>query len=395
MSTSDDDVAGYDVVSMAPPSLIPNVAPVDVSVLVPIRDEAAFIRETSRAITSQDFQGSVEFLMIDGASQDGTRTILDELALHDPRVRVLDNPQGDLASALCIGLDAARGEFVAKMDAHTHFPRSYLRAGVDRLRQGDVNWVSGPPIPHGVNPWSRQVGLALGTRMGMGGSGKWPAAFQTGDREQERELDTGVFSGVWRRSVLQRLGGWDPKWPVNEDSELASRYLAAGERILCLWSMGAHYVPRSSPRSLARQYFHYGYYRVKTAIRHPASMRASHLAPPAMVAVLAAGALGGKHGRRLARLSLLSYGVAQAQVCLRVARGGAREDAVMLPAVLTTMHLSFGAGYLTGCLRFGVPLAGLRRLVERDGARRDERSAVRVQNVRAPETAHTSSRRSG
>lgn len=274
-----------------------DVDPVDVSVLVPIRNEAAFIRETSRAITAQDFHGSVEFLMIDGASQDDTRSILDELALYDPRVRVLDNPRGDLASALGIGLSAARGEFVAKMDAHTYFPPTYLQIGVDRLRQGDVNWVSGPPIPHGVDPWSRRVALALGTRLGVGGSGKWPAAFQADTREDEKELDTGVFSGVFRRSVLQRLGGWDPGWPVNEDSELASRYLATGERILCVWSMGAHYVPRSSLRGLARQYCRYGYYRVKTANRHPSSMRASHLAPPAMLAILAAGALGGRRSR--------------------------------------------------------------------------------------------------
>jgi succinoglycan biosynthesis protein ExoA len=368
--------------------------PVDVSVLVPIRDEAMFIRETSRAITAQDFQGSVEFLMIDGASRDDTRMILDELALHDPRVRVLDNPQGDLASALRIGLGAARGEFVAKMDAHTYFPPSYLQIGVDRLRQGDVNWVSGPPIPQGVDPWSRRVALALGTRLGMGGSGKWPAAFQAGEREEERELDTGVFSGILRRSVLQRLGGWDPEWPVNEDSELASRYLAAGERILCLWSMGARYVPRSSLRGLARQYRRYGYYRVKTANRHPASMRTSHLAPPAMLAILAAGTLGGRRSRRLAGLSLLSYGAAQVYVCMRVAQDDDHRDAALLPAVLTTMHMSFGAGYLAGCLRFGVPLGGLARLAGGNDARQDIRSAVGVQNdMRAPETANIGSRR--
>jgi succinoglycan biosynthesis protein ExoA len=334
----------------------------DLSVLVPIRNEAAFIRDTFRAITAQQFDGSVEFLMIDGRSQDDTRAILDELAAQDERVAILDNPRGDLASALCAGLSAAKGEFVAKMDAHTYFPPSYLQAGVDRLRQGDVNWVSGPQIPRGVDLWSRRVALALGTRLGMGGSGKWSAAFEAG-AGNEKELDTGVFSGVWRRSVLERLGGWDPGWPVNEDSELASRYLVAGERILCLRSMGAHYVPRGSLRGLARQYSRYGYYRAKTANRHPASMRPSHVAPPALMFVLSAGALGGRCSRRLAGLSLLGYAAAQTLTCLRVAQeSGEYRDAAMLPAVLTTMHLSFGAGYLAGCLRFGAPLEGLGRL---------------------------------
>lgn len=349
---------------------------IDVSVLVPIRDEAAFIADTARAIAAQDFHGSVEFLMIDGASKDGTRKILDELALEDPRVRVLENPRGDLASALCIGLDAARGEFVAKMDAHTYFPPTYLQTGVDRLRRGDVNWVSGPPIPRGVSPWSRRVTLALGTRLGMGGSPKWPATFKNPDRrEDERELDTGVFSGVLRRSVLQRLGGWDPDWPVNEDSELASRYLAAGERILCLRSMGAYYIPRGDLRGLARQYFRYGLYRAKTANRHPASMRRSHLAPPILIAVLVAGTVGGRRARRLAALALLGYSGALAITCMSVAGEAEPGDAAMLPAVLGTMHLSFGAGYLAGCLRFGVPLAGITRMAL-PGTRRPTRNPV-------------------
>jgi succinoglycan biosynthesis protein ExoA len=358
------------------PTTSKNVAHVDVSVLVPVRDEAAFIAETARTITAQGFDGSVEFLMIDGASRDNTREILDELAREDPRVRVLENPRGDLASALRIGLGAARGEFVAKMDAHTYFPPTYLQIGVDRLRKGDVNWVSGPPIPRGVDRWSRLVTLALGTSLGMGGSRKWAAAFQPDTQDDERELDTGVFSGVLRRSVLQRLGGWDSGWPVNEDSELASRYLAAGERILCLRSMGAYYIPRGNPRALARQYIRYGFYRAKTANRHPDSMRPSHLAPPVLFGILAAGVLGGRRSRRVAGLTLLGYFTALVLTGMRVARAGEQHDATMLPAVLSTMHLGFGAGYLAGCLRFGVPFAGISQLAEQAAGHRQHGDPV-------------------
>ncbi len=308
--------------------------------------------------------------MIDGASKDGTRAILDELAAREPRVRVLENPAGDLASALNVGLDAARGEFVVKMDAHTFFPPSYVQSGVDRLRRGDVGWVSGPQIPYGVDPWSRRVALALGSRLGVGGSEKWPSNFEDGAADGERELDTGVFSGVWRRSTLERLGGWDPDWPVNEDSELASRYLAAGERIVCLHSMGARYVPRSSLRGLARQYFRYGFYRAKTAGRHPASVRPYHLAPAALVALLLAGLAGGGRLRRLAALALIPYAAAQAAAAVGASRGAEGSDAALLPAVLTTMHLSYGSGYLAGCLRFGTPLAAL---AHRAGARSGRR----------------------
>jgi succinoglycan biosynthesis protein ExoA len=329
---------------------------IDVSVLVPIRNEGAIIRNSSRTIVGQRFAGDVEYLMIDGNSEDGTRPILEELALRDARVTILDNPAGDLASALNVGLAAARGEFVAKMDAHSYFPPAYLQDGVDRLRRGDVNWVSGPQIPQGEKPWSRRVALALGTRLGVGGSRKWRSASSPSASEDERELDTGVFSGVWRRSVLVALGGWDPDWPVNEDSELASRFLGSGERILCLSSMGAHYVPRASLSGLARQYWRYGYYRAKTAVRHPASMRTSHLAPPALAIAALGGVLGGRWIRVPAQLALAAYAVAVVYESEHATRQGDRRDAPLLPLVFITMHLSFGTGFLAGCVRFGVPL---------------------------------------
>jgi GT2 family glycosyltransferase len=337
----------------------------DVSVLVPVRDEGALISSTAQTILGQRFAGEVEFIVIDGNSSDGTRAALDALCARDPRLRVIENPRGDLASALNLGLAAASGEFVAKMDAHTFFSSDYLQLGVDRLRQGDVNWVSGPPVPHGVGLWSRRVALALQTPLGVGASGKWFNG--SPGSAGERDLRTGVFSGVWRRSVLEALGGWDPAWPVNEDSELASRFLASGERIVCVRAMAASYVPRESLGALARQYWRYGLYRAKTANRHPESVGVSQLAPPALL-VSQVGWIAGRRGRRVARLALAAYAGAQAVVAARAARRAGRE-AALLPAVFCTMHASFGAGWLAGCARFGVPVAGILRALRLSGRR--------------------------
>jgi succinoglycan biosynthesis protein ExoA len=333
----------------------------DVTVLVPVKDEGTLIASTARTILDQAFDGTLELLFVDGDSRDGTRAALERLAAEDRRVRLLDNPRGDLASALNIGLQAARGEFVAKMDAHTYFPPDYLQIGVDRLRRGDVSWVSGPPVPQGIGRWSRRIAIALETRLGVGGSGKWtlPGSHNGNGAGHERDLHTGVFSGVWRRSALERTGGWSAGWPVNEDSELASRFLAVGERIVCLDAMAARYVPRESLGALARQYWRYGFYRAKTANRHPASVRLSQLAPPALL-LSQLGWLAGRPGRTLAGASLAAYGAAQLAACAAAARRHPSRDVLALPAVLVTMHSSFGAGWLAGCARFGVPLAGIR-----------------------------------
>jgi len=258
------------------------------------------------------------------------------------------------------GLKAARGEYVAEMDAHTIFPADYLQIGVDRVRRGDVNWATGTAIPLAKDAGSRRVALALGTWLGVGGSAKWPRTLD-GDAG-EHELDTGVFCGVWRRSVLEALGGWDPDWPVNCDSELAARFLSAGERILCVPGMGAEYVPRNTLRGLARQYWRYGQYRCKTARRHPGSLRRSQLLPPALVLTLVGAAAGGPRVRQATALPLAIYGASLAAASAQVARQGGGRDAVWLPIVLFTMHIAHGAGLIAGSARFGPPIAALLHL---------------------------------
>jgi succinoglycan biosynthesis protein ExoA len=343
----------------------------EVSVIVAVRNEEEFIRETVSAIRAQDFAGELEFLFVDGRSEDGTRPVLEELARSDPRIRILDNPERQLAAALNIGLHNARGEFIVQMDAHTYYPPNYVADGVERLKRGDVDWVTGPPIPHGVGLWSRRVALALDSWLGTGGSNKWASRLETtgtASSNGEIELDTSVFAGIWKRSRLEGLGGWDEGWPVNHDSELAARMLESGGRIVCLPALGARYVPRNSLKGLALQYGRYGFYRAKTSRRHPRSLRRSHLLAPAVVVTTAAAVIAPQPVRRVARAGLAAYGLAVLSASAQVAPRGSAGDAVGVPLVFATMHLAWGVGFLVGCVRNGPPLEALSRAVSPTGA---------------------------
>jgi succinoglycan biosynthesis protein ExoA len=334
---------------------------VDVSVLVAVLNEEAFVRETVAAMQGQRFDGEIEFLFMEGGSVDGTREILESLAADDPRIRVLDNPARQLASALNLGLRHACGEFVVQMDAHTYYPPGYIAQGVERLKRGDVAWVSGPPVPYGVDKWSERVALALNSWLGTGGSDKWPSRLDAGAVEAETDLDTSVFAGIWRRSTLEAFGGWDEGWPVNHDSELAARVLKAGGRIICMRDLASRYVPRGSLPGLARQYWRYGYYRAKTSRRHPESMRRSHLLSPALTLTVAASALAPRRARALPRLALGLYALGLVSVSARIALRDKPAAAAALPLVFATMHLSWGLGFLTGCASFGPPLEAIAR----------------------------------
>jgi succinoglycan biosynthesis protein ExoA len=337
-----------------------------VSVLIPVRNEAAHIRETVAAMQAQAGDLSYELLFVDGASDDGTKCILEQMAAHDPRIRLLDNADRTTAFALNIALRNARGRYVARMDAHSTFPPNYLASGIERLSRGDgVEQVTGPMLPRGNGRWSRSVTLALQTRLGVGGSRKWEAS--AGEDDHEVELDTGVFAGVWKRQTIERLGGWDTGFPVNQDSELAARILADGGRIVCLRSMGSAYVPRDGLLALWRQYWRYGYYRAKTASRHPTSLRASHLLPPALVLTASAAVGAPRAMRALARFGVGVYATVIGVETARAARRTNRAAAARLPAVFVTLHASWGLGFLLGTARFGAARDLLQQLFEQAG----------------------------
>jgi GT2 family glycosyltransferase len=329
---------------------------VDCSILVPVLNEERFIDPMVAAMRAQRFDGTLEFVFADGGSADRTLEMLGELAREDPRIRLFDNPRGSVSSGLNVALREARGTWVARMDGHTTYPADYVAHGIARLARGDSNWISGPQRARGHNPVSRAIELALESPLGRGGSKKWGGDGAPGD---EFELDTGVFGGVWRRQTLLSYGGWDERWDKNEDSELAARFLRRGERLVCLPSMSADYAPRDTLRGLWRQYRDYGRFRALTARHHPASMRRSHLVAPALVADAALSVTPVRLGA-IARLGCGVYAAALLACGVQAARRTRRPaDALLVPAVLATMHGAHGVGELTGAVRYGPPWAAL------------------------------------
>ncbi len=333
---------------------------VDCSVLVPVLNEERFIRSSLAAMRAQRFRGSIEFLVVDGGSEDRTHEIVEEVARVDPRVRLLGNPRRGTPSGLNVGLAHAGGRWVARMDAHTEYADDYIARGVERLGRGGTRWISGPPVAKGNGPVSRAVALALRTPLGRGASRKWAA--ERDGAGGEYELDSGVFAGVWERRTLLEYGGWDEAWLRNQDSEMAGRFLARGERLICLPAMAAHYTPRNSLRGLWRQYLQYGQYREKTAVRHPHTMRRSHLFAPALGLTFAMTLSAPGPLRSLARAAVSLYGVVIVGGAFTVAAHAEDQREVMLvPPVLLIMHLGHGVGTLRGALRYGPPLAGMAR----------------------------------
>jgi GT2 family glycosyltransferase len=338
--------------------------PVDCSILIPILNEERYIEQSVDAMRRQQFAGTLEFVFADGGSSDRTRELLEAMARRDSRIRIFENPNRSVSSGLNVALRNARGRWIARMDAHTEYPENYVALGVARLEAGDTRWVSGPQVPRGDNPVSRAVALALGSPLGRGRSRKWGVYGRPA--EEEFELDSGVFAGVWERSTLLEYCGWDERWPRNSDSEMAGRFLGRGERLICVPAMGACYVPRGTLRGLWRQYLDYGEFREKTAVRHPHTLRRSLLLAPALVLVTAMAMLAPRPFRALAQAGLAAYAASLGMAGVAAARNAQpRRDAALVPAVLAVMHYGHGAGFWRGMIRNGPPIAALAQVFGR------------------------------
>src|SRR5262249_49768478 len=98
----------------------------------------------------------------------------------------------------------------------------------------------------------------------------------------EEQVDT-VYMGLCWRRTYEQLGGFDEQLVRNQDDEFSYRLLDAGAQIVCSPKIRSRYHNRSTFRSLWRQYFHYGFWKIRVIEKHPRQMRLRHLAPSAFV----------------------------------------------------------------------------------------------------------------
>jgi len=321
-----------------------------VSVIMPIRNEAAFIGRSLGAVLAQDYpHDRMEVLVADGMSTDDTRTIVQQLAARHPdiQVRLIDNPGKIVPTGFNAALAQARGDVIVRVDGHTIIAPDYVRECMAVLERSGADNVGGRMVAVGTTALGQAVALATSSRFGVGG-----ARFHYSDREEW--VDT-VYMGAWPRRVFEQLGGFDPELVRNQDDEFNYRLRAQGGRILLSPRIRSQYHNRTSLRSLWRQYYQYGFYKVRVLQKHPRQMRLRQFVPPAFVASILGGALLSPLNKRLRALWALvitAYAVANLMASWRIARKAGRAHLRRLPLVFSILHFSYGLGFLHGLIHF-------------------------------------------
>jgi len=309
----------------------------DLSVILPVLNEANHLAAAVKAILAQDYQGRFEVILAVGPSKDQTLEIANQLAKSDSRVVVVLNPTGRTAAGLNIALAKSNSPIIVRVDGHAEIPSNYLSIAVELLREtGAVN-VGGLMGAVGKTRFEKCVARAMRSPLGVGA-----AKFHTGGGSGE--VDT-VYLGCFLREALIEIGGFDERFTRAQDWELNFRLRKRGGKIYFDPRLEVTYRPRPNLAALAKQYFEYGRWRRVVSRKHSGTINYRYLAPPlALTGTVLSLIAGATLSKSLFIPAIIYVGFT---VIAGLALGKGLLEKMIMPAVLFTMQMAWGAGFIT------------------------------------------------
>lgn len=328
-----------------------------ITVVMPVRNEARFILDTLVKLLSQDYPlDCFEIIVADGMSDDGTRTIVMEMAHQYPQIRLLDNPARLSSAGRNVGFRNGRGDYFLVVDGHCYIPTDKLLRNVaDCFEKSGADCLGRPQTldPPGLTDFQKAVALARASRLGHGGD-----SLIYGDFEG---FASPVSNGAaYTRRVFDTIGYLDENFDAAEDVEFNYRVEQAGLVAYSSHKLTVRYYPRESIRSLFRQMKRYGIGRRRFVGKHPKALTLNQLVPTLFTAglvlflVLAIYSLLTGNGWMVFAVFGFPYLVYATMVVIESVRVMVKAGwryGIMLPAIFLAIHVGLGFGFLSGAGR--------------------------------------------
>ena len=231
-----------------------------ISIIIPIFNEEQYIAKCLESIIESDYdKNKMEVLLVDGGSTDKTLDIIDGYQQKHSLFKLLRNPDRTVPFAMNMGIKAACGEFIVRLDAHAMYPKDYFSKLIDyhqKLQADNVGGVVVTAVRH-KNNVSHAIKNVLSDKLGVG------SAFRSGVKEI-KEVDTVPF-GCYKKEVFDKVGLYDERLTRNQDIELNKRLKRAGGKIFIVPDIESTYYARESFKALAKNNFQNGRWNMLTA----------------------------------------------------------------------------------------------------------------------------------
>lgn len=320
-----------------------------ISIVIPIRNESLYIERCLQAVAKQDYPSDrIEVLVADGMSDDGTFELLRDWAAQASNRKIFQNQGKIVPTGLNILIPKAKGDILIRVDGHCVIASDYVSNCVRHLQIDDVDGVGGPMQTVGEDFISEVIALAMSSKFGVGNS-----SFRT-ETGQTKLADTVPFP-AYTREIIRKVGLYDEELVRNQDDEYNYRIRDAGGKILLADDVRSTYYSRGSLAKLWKQYFQYGYWKVRVLQKHPKQMSLRQFVPLAFVLSLTISlilALLVPWGWILLVAILGIYLLSNLAASFAIAKKRGWQFLVLLPFCFAIIHLSYGSGFLSGLFKF-------------------------------------------
>jgi glycosyltransferase involved in cell wall biosynthesis len=294
------------------------------------------------SVLSQGYPGTFELILALGPSRDETNSIAAKIAKADNRVRLIDNPRGLTTVGLNEAIRQAKHDYIIRVDAHSEPAENYMTRGIEILLETGAELLGGIMAAKGRSAFQKAVAWAYTSRFGVGG-----AAYHVGGEAGEAES---AYLGIFKKSALTRVGGYNEEIIRGEDWDLAQRIKQSGGLVWFSPELKVTYWPRGRFNRLVKQFYSTGVWRGELTRRNFATASKRYFAPPLALASMVAGLVVLAFGHVLGLLPLACYLFGVASLAITAPQLSLKARVGVLVA-LPTMHLSWGYGFWVGLIR--------------------------------------------
>ena len=323
-----------------------NVRP-PVSIVIAMFNEQDYIVECLDSIFAQDFPAELlEIIVVDGASTDRSKNIVQSFFEKKQNIFLLDNPKRVAASSFNAGIKKATGEIVVILSAHCRISDNYISECVSLLSSANFACVGGPVEHRGKTKAANAIAHAMSSPFGVG-----DARFRYSHKAQY--VDTIAF-GAYRRNVFESIGLFNESLQNNIDAEFNARLVKAGQKLFLSPAIRSSYYVRNSFRLVCKQYFRYGNGKIRAALQFPGMLRLRHFVPAfftAAIIILLLVSLTMPVFVFLLLGILGVYGLFLLAGAAVIWHKKGPKSIHLVPVALVCLHVSYGIGFWAGIIR--------------------------------------------
>ena len=322
-----------------------------VSLIIPTLNEEEYLEQTILSLLSNDYPSNkFELLIVDGLSKDNTVAIAQGLAKKFSNIRLISTSKIYQSAELNMGIKASKGDFIIRADAHAIYDKNYIRSTINILQKDEFANVGPVQVSTGSTLVEKAIAKAMNSKIGMGN-----AKYRL-DKRELFEVKS-VWLGAWKKETLIKINGFNEKLPISEDFDLNYRLRRSGSKIAASNSIKAMYLVRKSLTGLFKQFYKYGFWKIKFLMTYAEEFQLRWLVPPIFVFSLFLSILLVKFIFWAIVLPIVYISTLLLITFYFMIKSNSFKDLIsstILFLVFPVIHISWGVGFLYGLFHWNI-----------------------------------------